>query len=69
MLYQVGEAQSVDAVSDNKVNRFNGTGIGVYATSNGKQSTIKHHTNGLNIRKNNCKFNSPSHNFRDFFSI
>ena len=33
--------QSVDAVSDNKVNRFNGTGVGIYATSNGKQSINK----------------------------
>lgn len=41
MLYQVGEVQNVDAVSDNKVNPFNGTGIGIYATSNGKQSTNK----------------------------
>lgn len=41
MLYQVGEVQSVDAVSDNKVNRFNGTGVGIYATSNGKQSINK----------------------------
>ena len=31
----------VDAVSDNKVNRFNGTGVGIYATSNGKQSINK----------------------------
>lgn len=41
MLYQVGEVQSVDAVSDNKVNHFNGTGVGIYATSNGKQSINK----------------------------
>ena len=41
MLYQVGEVQSVDAVSDNKVNHFNGTGVGIYAPSNGKQSINK----------------------------
>ena len=41
LLLQVGEVQSVDAVSDNKVNRFNGTGVGIYATSNGKQSINK----------------------------
>lgn len=41
MLHQIGEVQSVDAVSDNKVNRFNGTGVGIYATSCGKKSNAE----------------------------
>ena len=41
MLYQVGEVQSVDAVSDNKVNRFNGTGVGIYATSYAQKSNAE----------------------------
>jgi len=28
----------LDVISDNKLNRFNGSGIGVYATGNGKQT-------------------------------
>lgn len=36
---ELGEAQSMDAVADDgKYNKFNGTGIGVYATANGKKS-------------------------------
>lgn len=40
-LHQIGEVQSVDAVSDNKVNKFNGTGVGIYATSSGRKSNAK----------------------------
>ncbi|WP_458782944.1 beta-xylosidase family glycoside hydrolase, partial [Phocaeicola dorei] len=39
--HQVGEIQSVDAVSDNKVNRFNGTGVGIYATSYAQKSNAE----------------------------
>lgn len=34
----IGGTLSLDAISDNEFNKFNGPGIGVYATSNGKQS-------------------------------
>lgn len=35
----IGEAQSLEAISDNSFNKFNGPGIGIYATSNGKVSS------------------------------
>lgn len=35
----IGSVQSMDAVSDNKLNRFNGLGVGMYATSNDKESS------------------------------
>lgn len=34
----IGNVQCLDAISDNPFNKFNGPGIGVYATSNGKAS-------------------------------
>ncbi len=34
----IGGVQHLDAISDNKFNKFNGPGIGMYATSNGKSS-------------------------------
>ena len=34
----IGGTQSQDALSDNKMNKFNGPGVGVYATSSGKPS-------------------------------
>jgi len=34
----IGEAQRIDAISDNKFNQFNGPGVGMYATSQGKTS-------------------------------
>lgn len=37
----IGSIQNVAPLSDNKFNKFNGTGVGVYATSNGKQSRNK----------------------------
>lgn len=37
----IGGIQNVAPLSDNKFNKFNGTGVGVYATSNGKQSRNK----------------------------
>ena len=40
-MVNIGSVQSLDAISDNKFNKFNGPGVGVYATSNGKQSTNK----------------------------
>lgn len=35
---KIGETQKLDVISDNEFNKFNGPGIGVYATSNGEQS-------------------------------
>lgn len=49
MLYQVGEVQSVDAVSDNKVNRFNGTGVGIYATSYAQRVMLRLDSIPLNM--------------------
>lgn len=37
----IGNELSMDAVADNKFNKFNGTGVGMYATSNQKKSTNK----------------------------
>ena len=37
-MLNIGDVQSLDVISDNSFNRFNGPGIGIYATSNGKQS-------------------------------
>lgn len=37
----IGEEVSLDAIADNKVNKFNGTGIGLYATSNKKDTKAK----------------------------
>ncbi|WP_303207781.1 glycoside hydrolase family 43 protein [Bacteroides oleiciplenus] len=37
----IGGNQSIEPISDNKFNKFNGPGIGVYATSNGKPSRNK----------------------------
>lgn len=34
----IGGLQSAKVVSDNKFNKFNGTGVGMYVTSNGQQS-------------------------------
>jgi alpha-N-arabinofuranosidase len=34
----IGGVQSLVALSENKINKFNGTGIGMYATSNGQKS-------------------------------
>ena len=34
----IGGRQTIDAISDNKLNKFNGPGVGIYATSNGKKS-------------------------------
>lgn len=38
---KIGTTQHVDAISDNKMNRFNGTGVGIYATANGLPSNTK----------------------------
>lgn len=40
-LVNIGGTQSMIIISDNKINKFNGPGIGMYATSNGKQSKNK----------------------------
>lgn len=40
-LTNIGGTQRLDVVSDNKYNKFNGTGVGMYATSNGRKSTNK----------------------------
>lgn len=40
-MINIGSIQNVAPLSDNKFNKFNGTGVGVYATSNGKQSRNK----------------------------
>lgn len=40
-LISVGGVQLLDAVSDNRFNKFNGTGVGMYATSSGKKSSNK----------------------------
>ncbi len=37
-LNSIGEIQSLVVISESAINKFNGTGIGVYATSNGKPS-------------------------------
>ncbi|GAE84921.1 hypothetical protein [Bacteroides reticulotermitis] len=37
-MINIGVIQSLEVISDNKFNKFNGPGIGVYATSNGKPS-------------------------------
>ncbi|HEY4786535.1 MAG TPA: glycoside hydrolase family 43 protein, partial [Bacteroidales bacterium] len=34
----IGEIQSLKVISDNNINKFNGTGVGVYASSNGQKS-------------------------------
>jgi len=34
----IGSGQKLDAISDNPFNKFNGSGVGVYATSNGQSS-------------------------------
>lgn len=34
----IGGVQSLDLISDSKINKFNGTGIGIYATANGQKS-------------------------------
>ena len=38
---RIGGMQSLNAISDNTFNKFNGPGLGVYATSNGKPSKTK----------------------------
>jgi len=37
----IGGTQHIDAISDNKFNNFNGSGVGMYATSNGQASKNK----------------------------
>lgn len=37
----IGGTQNLEVISDNKVNKFNGTGVGMYATSNCKKSKQK----------------------------
>lgn len=37
----IGGTQTLEVISDNKFNKFNGSGVGVYATSNGKPSRNK----------------------------
>lgn len=37
----IGGTQTLEVISDNKFNKFNGSGVGVYATSNGKLSRNK----------------------------
>lgn len=34
----IGGTQKIDAVSDNAMNKFNGPGVGIYASSNGRKS-------------------------------
>ena len=38
-MHDLGGVQSLNLISDSKINKFNGTGIGIYGTSNGKKST------------------------------
>ena len=38
-LTPLGRPQSIAAITDNQLNRFNGAGIGIYASSNGKKET------------------------------
>ncbi|NLT03757.1 MAG: glycoside hydrolase family 43 protein [Bacteroidales bacterium] len=40
-LTDIGGVQSTATISDNKFNKFNGPGVGVYATSNGQKTTNK----------------------------
>jgi len=40
-LTSIGETQSLEIISDNKINKFNGPGIGMFATSNGQTSKNK----------------------------
>ena len=40
-MQSIGTAQKLDNIADNKMNKFNGPGIGVYATSNGILSKNK----------------------------
>lgn len=40
-LTNIGATQSLEVIADNKYNKFNGPGVGVYATANGKASTNK----------------------------
>lgn len=35
----LGGLQSLNLISDSKINKFNGTGVGIYATANGKRSS------------------------------
>lgn len=37
-MVEIGEVQNLNVIADNKLNRFNGPGVGIYATSNGKPS-------------------------------
>lgn len=40
-LKAIGKTQSLEVISESKINKFNGTGIGIYATSNGQTSKTK----------------------------
>ena len=40
-MQSIGTAQKLDNIADNKMNKFNGPGIGIYATSNGILSKNK----------------------------
>lgn len=40
-LNTIGKIQSLEVISESKINKFNGTGIGMYATSNGQISKTK----------------------------
>lgn len=40
-MINIGGTQHLEVISDNNFNKFNGPGIGVYATSNGKKSSNK----------------------------
>ncbi len=40
-MVNIGEVQSLEILAENNINKFNGTGIGVYASSNGQKSQNK----------------------------
>ena len=48
----LGEIQSLEVISDGNGNQFNGPGIGVYATGNGKENSKPACYNSFIYKKN-----------------
>ena len=49
----IGGVQSLEVISDNRLNRFNGPGVGVYATSNGLPSDNRASYDWFEYKNNN----------------
>lgn len=56
---KIGNVQSLVPLSESNINKFNGTGVGMYVTSNGQPSKNRAYLIGLNIRiRNKVEFQS-----------